>query len=205
MHTITLMRHGESDGNANGLIQGQVDLPLTEKGQGQVRDLANRWLTDGRHFDQIIASPLSRARLTAEIIADRLNLPIEYDATWMERSFGLIDGRAWEEIDQLEPRIDFSHPYLQPGETGESQVDLSTRAGQAIQSLVRRPAGAYLVVSHGAFLNMVMYGILGISPFTSPRSARFAFSNTGFVDLAYDADVCRWRIFRFWSSDNDLS
>jgi 2,3-bisphosphoglycerate-dependent phosphoglycerate mutase len=201
MHTITLMRHGESDGNANGLIQGQIDLPLTEKGQDQAQTLAQAWLVEGRHFDQVIASPLMRARLTAEIIAEGLGLPVEYDPIWMERSFGTIDGQPYREIIQKDPPPDFFHPYNQPGETGESLVDLFNRAGRAIQSLVRRPSGAYLVVSHGAFLNMVMNGILGISPLTSSRGTRFVFSNTGFVDLTYDAEFSRWRVYRFWSSD----
>ncbi len=204
MHTITLMRHGESDGNANGLIQGQIDLPLTENGQKQAREIAQIWLSDGRQFDLIIASPLLRARTTAEIISETLGLPVEYDAIWMERSFGSIDGQVYKEVEQRIPRTDFTHPYLPPGETGESQFDLFNRAGQAIQSLVRRPPGAYLIVSHGAFLNMAMYGILGMSPLTNPRSTHFAFSNTGYVDLTYIEEFSKWRIHRFWSSNNGI-
>ena len=204
MHTITLLRHGESDGNANGLIQGQVDLPLTEKGQQQALILAQAWQAEGRQFDQIIASPLLRARETAEIIAEKLKLGVEYDAIWMERSFGSIDGQVYKEVEQQIPRTDFSHPYLPPGETGESQFDLFNRAGQAIQGLIRRPPGVYLIVSHGAFLNMAMFGILGMSPLTNPRSTHFAFSNTGYVDLTYNDELSKWRIHRFWSNNNGI-
>jgi broad specificity phosphatase PhoE len=202
MHMITLLRHGESDGNANGLIQGQVDLPLTEKGRGQARDLAAQWLSEDRHYDLAIASPLLRARQTAEIVAEALNLPLEFDPAWMERSFGAIDGQAYQDIIQWEPRPDFYHPYLAPGETGESLIDLFNRASRAVQDLVRRPAAAYLVVSHGAFLNSVLASILGIGLLNGPRTTRFLISNTGYIDLGYNAEISRWRVYRFWSSEH---
>jgi 2,3-bisphosphoglycerate-dependent phosphoglycerate mutase len=205
MISVTFLRHGESHGNANGLIQGQIDLPLTEKGQEQARALALAWSVEGRYYDQVISSPLIRARNTAEIIASRLNLPVEFDPVWMERSFGTIDGQPYQDIIRQDPQPDFFHPYNQPGGTGENLMDLSHRAGQAILSMVRRPSGAYLVVSHGAFLNMVLNGILGISPQTSARGARFVFSNTGFIDLTFDSNSARWRIYRFWSSDEGFA
>lgn len=204
MYFITLMRHGESDGNVNGLIQGQIDLPLTANGQQQAKAMGQTWLAESRRFDQVIASPLLRARETAEILAETLNLPVEYDAIWMERSFGSIDGQVYQEVAQRTPPTDFTHPYLPPGETGESQFDLFNRASRAIQGLVRRPPGAYLVVSHGAFLNMALFGILGMSPLTNPRSTHFTFSNTGYADLSYNEEYGKWRFHRFWSTNNGM-
>ena len=71
---FTLLRHGESVGNAEGKHQGQSDFPLTEKGEAQARALAERWLNEKKGFDLIISSPLSRAHGTAEILADALHL-----------------------------------------------------------------------------------------------------------------------------------
>ncbi len=66
---LTLLRHGESVGNAENRLQGQADFPLTETGRQQAQALAKRWLAEGLTFDRVIASPLKRSRETAEIIA----------------------------------------------------------------------------------------------------------------------------------------
>ena len=89
---ITLLRHGESDGNAAGIIQGQQNHALTALGRQQAEILARRWKARGVAFDCIIASPLSRARQTAEIVAGELGLTLEFDPVWMERSFGAGEG-----------------------------------------------------------------------------------------------------------------
>jgi broad specificity phosphatase PhoE len=204
MHRITFIRHGESAGNANGQIQGQSDLPLTKKGEKQALGIAQTWQKAGRSYDQIIASPLMRARRTAEIISDTLGLPLSFDPIWAERGFGDIEGRLFDEIIREEPSPDFNHPYLPPGGSGESIVDVFTRASQALQGLLRCPAGSYLIVSHGALLNMVMYAVLGISPHNSPRSPRFIFSNTGYIDLTYNPDIHQWRIQRFWNNEDPI-
>ncbi len=203
-HSITFIRHGESVGNANGQIQGQSDMPLTEKGEQQALAMAQTWQKSGRSFDQIIASPLTRARRTAEIIAATLNSPLSLDPIWAERGFGEIEGRSFEEIMQQEPNFDFNHPYQPPGGDGESIVDVFLRASQALQGLLRYPSGSYLIVSHGALINMVMYAVLGISPHNSPRSPRFIFTNTSYIDLLYHPEIQQWRIQRFWNSENPI-
>jgi broad specificity phosphatase PhoE len=202
MYHITFIRHGESAGNANGQIQGQSDLPLTEKGEQQALLLAQSWQMAGRSFDQIISSPLLRARRTAEIISTALGLPLSFDHIWAERGFGDIEGRVFDEIMRETPYPDFNHPYLPPGGEGESIVDVFTRASQALQGLLRFPSGSYLIVSHGALLNMVMYAVLGISPHNSPRSPRFIINNTGYIDLIYNPDLPQWRIQRFWNGED---
>lgn len=59
---ITLLRHGESVGNAESRWQGQADFPLTDRGREQARALAARWKRENAQFDHVISSPLSRAR-----------------------------------------------------------------------------------------------------------------------------------------------
>jgi broad specificity phosphatase PhoE len=105
---------------------------------------------------------------------------------------------------QKELHLDFNHPYLPPGGNGESIVDVFTRASQGLQGLMRSPSGTYLIVSHGALLNMVMYAVLGISPHNSPRSPRFIFCNTGYIDLIYNPDIQQWRVQRFWNSEDPI-
>ena len=89
-YRFILLRHGESTANATGFHQGQTDFPLTERGKRQSTALATRWIEEKKRFDLIISSPLVRARETAEIIAAKLNIQIEFDPDLMERDAGLI-------------------------------------------------------------------------------------------------------------------
>jgi 2,3-bisphosphoglycerate-dependent phosphoglycerate mutase len=210
LYFITLLRHGESEGNATDLVQGQSDYPLTPMGIQQARTLAARWQTiqtsfDGPLFDTIIASPLSRSRQTAEIVADALSLTVEFDPIWIERGFGSLDGWHIDEILKITPPIDFHHPYDPPGEGGESSVDLFIRASQALRSVLRRPAGRYLIVSHGAILNMVIYAILGITPHGHYNSPRFRFGNTAYANFTYDADTRRWHLLSFDNPEDPMN
>ncbi len=194
VYTIILLRHGESIGNADGFIQGQADFPLTELGRQQAQVLAARWLEEGVTFDHVISSTLIRARETAEIITSALNIPVEYDPIWKERSFGQLEGMRDEDVELTDPGVDFWHPYHTIGKTGESMVDLYIRANQAVQNLLRRPIGRYLVVSHGAILNMVLFSILGLSPQGRIHSPGFRFQNTSFATLTYIPDQRVWMV-----------
>ena len=210
IYAITLLRHGESEGNAIDIVQGQADYPLTPKGIQQACALAARWQSiqvsfDGPLFETVVASPLSRARQTAEIIAGTLNLPVELDPIWIERGFGSLDGWPITDILALIPPVDFHHPYEPPGEGGESSVDLFLRASQALRSVLKRPAGRYLIVSHGAILNMVVYAILGITPHGHYNSPRFRFGNTAYANFTYDAAARRWHLLSFDNPEDPMS
>jgi broad specificity phosphatase PhoE len=210
IYSLTLLRHGESEGNAIDLVQGQSDYPLTPKGIQQARTLAARWQNiqasfDGPLFETILASPLTRARQTAEIVAGALNLSVELDSIWIERGFGSLDGWYINDILKITPPVDFHHPYEPPGEGGESSVDLFLRASQALRGVLQRPAGRYLIVSHGAILNMVVYAILGITPQGHYNSPRFAFGNTAYANFTYNAATRRWHLLGFENPEDPLS
>jgi broad specificity phosphatase PhoE len=202
IYDIIFLRHGESVGNAESRWQGQADFPLTDRGREQAQALANRWGAEGRRFDVILSSPLERARMTAEIIANALNLPIETDPIWMERNIGEIAGMTGEEVDQRLPDRKFVTPFSSiVGDEGEGDWALYLRAGQALHILLRHKPGKYLVVSHGGLLNQVMYAIVGITPQANFSGPRFRFKNTGFAHVSYLPQSHRWQI----NSLNDRS
>jgi 2,3-bisphosphoglycerate-dependent phosphoglycerate mutase len=194
MYHITLLRHAESVGNANGYHQGQAEFPLTERGRAQARALGAYWQSHGVVFDYCISSPQSRTRETAEIVAAVLGLKVEYDPVWMERDNGVYAGLHQDEAQQLYPYPEFQPLYARIGDTGESEWELYLRGGRAIQSILHREPARYLVVSHGAILNMTMRALMGISPQANFRGARFKFRNTAFVTLTYRADVHEWML-----------
>jgi broad specificity phosphatase PhoE len=194
LYSYTFLRHGESLGNARGISQGQTDFPLTEKGIQQAFHLVARWQEQGIQFDRIISSPLKRAQQTAEIIATHLQIPIEYDSNWMERSFGKLEGIPFTEVKRLLPQMDFFFSYHPIGGDGESLPSLFERAHTAINGLMHRPPGRYLVVSHGVMLNIALLAIMGLEPQPEPFKARFSFGNTAYASLSYNPELSLWKI-----------
>lgn len=191
---ITLLRHGESQGNYEGRHQGQADFPLTDRGREQAKILLERWKSEAKEFDLVTSSPLARACETAEIIANGLKTPLELDPIWMERNNGLMAGLSPEEVHQTLPQPGFINPYQPVGQTGESQWQVYLRAGKAVQSLFRHPPGKYLIVSHGGLLNMFFYAILGITPQPNFHGPRFRFNNSAFATLSYNPASHHWYI-----------
>jgi 2,3-bisphosphoglycerate-dependent phosphoglycerate mutase len=195
-YKITLLRHAESVGNVEHIYQGRTNFDLSEKGRAQSQALASRWLEEGTTFDRIISSPQSRARQTAEIITESLSAPLEFNSDWIEIDNGSLAGLTSADAAERYPFPDFMTPYDQIGETGESNWDLYLRAGRAVQDLILRSPGRYLVVSHGGILNRVMYTILGIVPQVNFAGARFRFGNSAFAIVDYDPSRHIWRVDR---------
>ena len=193
VYHFTFLRHGESTGNAQSRWQGQSDYPLTDLGRAQARALAERWKSENVKFDLAITSPLARAKETAEIIASTLNVKIEIDPIWLERDIGEMEGLTAEEVRQR-PQPPYVTPYDSIGGDGEGDWQLYLRAGRALHGLLRRPAGSYLVVSHGGMLNQLMHAIVGIAHHADPSGVRFHFENTSFARVIYFPQRHRWAI-----------
>jgi broad specificity phosphatase PhoE len=191
---ITLLRHGESVGNAESRWQGQAEYPLTELGREQARALAKRWKSENMKFDFVIASPLERAKETAGIIASELNLKVEFEPLWMERDNGEFSGLTAHEVRHNFQHPSFTTPYDPVGVDGEGDWELFLRAGQALHNLLKRDAGKYLIVSHGGLLNQVMHAIVGVAPQANNAGTRFRFGNTAFAQLMYYPHQHRWAI-----------
>ncbi|HET7572304.1 MAG TPA: histidine phosphatase family protein [Gaiellaceae bacterium] len=149
MTTFLLVRHGETDWNAAGRLQGHTDRPLNEYGRRQAKQLAAELA--GEEFDAVYASDLARARETAEIVGERLGLPVVLDPDLRERNWG-----TWEGLTPLErDRVEFA------GETSGEHRERMLRALRRISE--RHPAGRVLVVSHGGSLRRVQAAVTGIA------------------------------------------
>ncbi len=191
-YKLFLLRHGQSEGNARRIYQGQADFPLTELGRAQAQALALRWQQEGQRFDKIFASPLQRAFETAEIIAAALGLPVTPTPLLKERHNGSYEGRSQSSLnlDEVQPG-----PYYGHYEEAESDWELFLRTGQVLNNLLSEPPGAYLIVSHGGFLNQLVYAILGITP-QGRTGPRFRFANTGFAAFSYAPEYHTWYVLR---------
>ncbi len=194
MPSITLVRHGESLGNVARFIQGQTETRLSERGIQQAQLLAKYFSENEYHFDVIFSSPLQRAIDTAAILSSNLNIPITIDPLFMERNFGELEGLTIEEIRERSPKVDFFHLTNPPAPGAENLLDLYDRALNAVKTLTQIPDGNYLLVSHGAFLSMLMYAITGLSPIDNSGKIRFMMENTGYSLCTYDSADSTWRI-----------
>ena len=126
------LRHGETDWNAQGLSQGNVDIPLNPTGIAQAHAAAA--MLRNRGIASIVASPLSRAHDTAKTAAAALGLPVELDEGLREVSFGAQEGQPMSEW--------FSHwvegIYTPPD--AESFASLRARSVAAINRALAQPA-----------------------------------------------------------------
>ncbi|MCD7101909.1 histidine phosphatase family protein [Pseudoclavibacter sp. 13-3] len=147
--TLCLVRHGETDWNAEHRIQGGTDIPLNDTGRAQAFSAAQDLR---RHsWAGIYSSPLCRAFETAEIIAAELHLPApRCIPAVQERSFGEIEGLTVEErIARFGDEADV--PGL------ESRADVVARAQPALTALADQHAGEHLlIVSHGGVIGSLM-------------------------------------------------
>ena len=149
MTTLLLVRHGETDWNADGRLQGQTDRPLSDFGRRQARELAEELA--GEELDAVYASDLSRARETAEIVGERLGLPVALDPDLREKDWG-----TWEGLSSVErDRVDFV------GESTEEHAERMLRALRRIAD--RHPGGRVLVVTHGGSMRRVQTAALGMA------------------------------------------
>ena len=149
MTTLLLVRHGETDWNAEGRLQGHTDRPLNDYGRRQARELAERLA--GEQVDAVYASDLVRARETAEIVAGRLGLPVGVDPDLREKDWGTWEGLTGDE------RV---HVEL----VGESTADHRDRMLRALRRIAgRHPSGRVVVVTHGGSLRRVQAALHGVA------------------------------------------
>ncbi len=161
---IIFVRHGETDWNKNGLIQGSIDTDLNETGHAQARhvgDLLARQDIPWTEY-QIIVSPQRRAQQTSEYILNALKrTDPSTDVRVRELGFGIWEGKPFWEL-KASPvyPADFESRFFWRPEGGESYEDGVARVNEWRSSLTRPT----LVISHGAVGRCLMGAIAGLGP-----------------------------------------
>lgn len=182
MRSITFLRHGESTGNAAGIIQGRGSSPLSGRGRMQAAAVGKR-LRDQR-FDLIITSDMERAVETAEA----LERPFSADAAWREMDVGGWDGLTNEEIGEqfadelLALRSGQDVPL---GGTGETLAELVNRVSMARDAVFEglEDGQSALVVCHGGVVEAVLGLVLEI---VDPHRLVARVTNTSLTTVVAD-------------------
>jgi probable phosphoglycerate mutase len=155
---ICVVRHGETDWNVAGILQGWIDVPINEKGRRQADELADSFSASG--FSAVYTSPLIRALETAEIVARVLRLPppICHDGL-KERHFGVVQGVPKAELAALNPELLKQILERNPAcsfEQGESMDHFATRVVEALENIAETHLGdRVLVITHGWVMDVI--------------------------------------------------
>lgn len=164
---LYLIRHGQTDYNKQGKLQGGTDIPLNDYGRELAHIAAKR--VENVEFDLAITSPLSRARETARILLGSRNVAIIEDARIREISFGEFEGMCWKEDNYNLPDPDFMNFFQAPERyaippQGESFQSILERTGQFWKDLCNKEEyrdKTILISTHGCALKAILANING--------------------------------------------
>ena len=179
--TFALVRHGQTDWNAERRLQGSTDIPLNDVGRGQARAAVG--ILAPYEWDAIVSSPLSRAAETADLIAEGLGLTVARRVPELtERSFGPAEGmQAGPELEALRVPGGF--------EGAESEDEAADRGIAALEALAEEFRGRrLLVVTHGTLLRVTLSRAIG-QTLTSVDNAA--------LNLAHHHAIDGWKLEYF--------
>jgi broad specificity phosphatase PhoE len=165
---IYFIRHGETDWNLEGRLQGQKDIPLNDLGRVQAEEAGRRLQALVPHYEDLayVASPMTRTRETMEILRGTIGLhPETYklDDRLVELTFGVWEGLTWKEVRKAEPQLAALREqdkwnYAPPG-GGESYAMLVSRLRPFLDDLTRDT----VVVAHGGVARAFLAIACGVS------------------------------------------
>ena len=154
MTVLGLVRHGTTEWNALGILQGQTDVALSRAGRAEIMDLAGE--LEGMEFEAVYCSDLLRARQSAMALAAVLDLPLRLDPRLREIGLGIWEGLSSRRVQELYP-CEWTEFGLNGAPGGErlSQVALrmSTVADEVAEA---HPTGRVLIVGHGTALKTLI-------------------------------------------------
>jgi len=191
MTSVLLIRHGETEWNVEGRIQGYLDSPLTDLGLTQAEALGARLA--GEALDALLASDLGRTRQTAHPITTATGLSPVFESGLRERNYGAWEGRTFAEI-----RRDFPHEYERfqrhdphaAAPQGESAVQFQDRIVGALTRLAGTLRGRRIaVVTHGGVLGVMYRHAMGLG-LDAPRT--YTIANASINRLHFDGSS--WKI-----------
>ena len=166
--TIYFIRHGETDWNLEGRLQGQKDIPLNDLGRVQAEEAGRRLRGLVPHVEDLayVASPMSRTRETMERLRAAIGLhPESYrlDERLVELTFGSWEGLTWKEVRKAEPQAAAMRErdkwsYVPPG-GGESYAMLADRVRSILDDIARDT----VIVSHGGVARAFLALACGVS------------------------------------------
>ena len=182
---VILVRHGESEGNEQGLFRGRTDFPLTQLGLAQADETARA--LSAREITAVYTSPLKRARDTAEKIAAACGVPMEERQGFTNLALGPWEGHPKTEVAQEYPEeweLWMRNPERLHLPQAETFSQVQSRSFSNLRNLISLHEGeTFAVVSHRTILKPMTAACLGIS---EPYFWRLHFDMASYSILTYE-------------------
>ena len=184
---IYLIRHGETDWNARGLLQGQSDIPLNKEGEKQTIEAAKKHFKKIK-FAAIFSSDLVRAKRTAEIIALEKKMAVETSVLLRERDFGPFEGKHWQEVEK-ELRMSIKEFRMLSDEVAKKLgIESDEKIMERFLRFLREVAVAYrgknvLIVTHGSVMRVFLTKLGYLS---KEESRQVFIKNLAFIKVLSD-------------------
>ena len=181
------IRHGETVWTRERRFSGARDIPLTDHGQRQAEAVADALA--GERIVAVYASPLARARVSAEIIARTHRLSVTVEPAFREMAFGEWEGLTRDELQagtapMMETWRTAPERATPPG--GEPLTEVAARVGKALQQVRdHHPEGTVVLVSHAIVLRLLVLDALGLGP---ERLWSLDASPAGLTEIEYQAE-----------------
>ncbi|MFV0466184.1 MAG: histidine phosphatase family protein [Lachnospiraceae bacterium] len=163
---LLLVRHGETDWNKMGKIQGSTDTDLNQAGRMQSKELGIRLNGDEFSIRKVFTSPQKRAAQTAEIIAEIIGKDCEIVPGLEELNLGVFEGLNWDEVKQQHPvsyslfKQDRRHAKIPQGESYQLMLD---RVIPALKYIIEQDQDESLIVTHSAVIRAILTYIADIA------------------------------------------
>ena len=175
---IYFIRHGESIGNIQGIIQGSLDLELTSKGKTQAKLLADKFKK--KKIDYLYSSPLKRALQTTNILNSSMQLDVQIDDALQEYNYGIAEGQPWQ--------VATNKYGIQLGAWGfgdikneEGPKKFCERIDKFIDNLsINFLDKEIICITHGAVISRIACNLLGMDMNSRPR---ISISNTSVMEV----------------------
>ena len=189
---LVLVRHGESEANAEGRLQGRAEFELSEEGRSQSQKLRDRFQKEDLQPTHVYSSPQQRAAETARIVASSWSVPLVYWDDLKEYDVGIFTGLTWDEIGKKYPEVvqEFQKSrdwdIVEGAETLRSRRD---RARRAMEAVTERHTNddSVLIFTHGGILQYMVAALMG-----TERTWGISVRNTAVFEFTLDME--RWSL-----------
>jgi broad specificity phosphatase PhoE len=181
---LVFVRHGESEGNAEGRLQGHAEFELSEEGRSQSQKLRDRFQKEDFQPTHIYSSPQQRAAETARIVASSWSVPIVHWDDLKEYDVGIFSGLTWDEIGKKYPEVRQEFQKSRDWDIVEGAEPLRSRcdrARRAMEAVTQRHANedSVLIFTHGGILEYMVAALMGTErtwAISVPNTAVFEFT-----------------------------
>ena len=184
---IFLIRHGETDWNLKGKIQGSCDIELNETGIKQAEELSNKMVDKNYKFSKIYSSPQKRAIKTAEILSENTNVDCIVIEDLKEMNLGDWEGLAWSEVKEKYP-LEYKEWFIKRRDTkipnGESYEEMLERVLNSIYKIIDDNCDNVVIVTHSAVIMSLQCYITNTA---FDKMTKFRTDNVSILEI--DSDI----------------